>query len=178
MRTQLVTGALAVVATSALVGLGPSTAAPGTDPAAPEKTHEVGTLIECAGYAGKVPVRVNLYENDTYGNTLEVLVHDGTRREVGRTVETKKPFVVGEDVLARTRVGGKPIRIHGTTEPTGKVKRVREVIEDAGERIVVRGTHAILDPKIVARYAGTQGRLTCDNAFHFDLRITKTSLVD
>ena len=177
MRTQLLTGALAVVATSALVGLGTTTATARVAPA-PEKTREVGTLIECAGYVGKVPVRVNLYENDTYGNTLEVLLHDGTRREVGRSVDTKKPFVVGEDVLARTRVGGRPIRIHGTTEPTGEVKRVHDVIEDAGERIVVRGTHTILDPKIVARYAGKQGRLTCDNAFDFDLRVTKTSLVD
>ena len=55
---------------------------------------------------------------------------------------------------------------------------MHDVIEDAGERIVVRGTHAILDPKIVARYAGTQGRLTCDNAFDFDLRVSTTSMVD
>ncbi|MFC7495016.1 MULTISPECIES: hypothetical protein [unclassified Nocardioides] len=175
MRTQLVTGALAVVATSALVGLGASTAGAQTpDPSAAGTTHEVGTVIECAGFAGKVPVRVNFYENETYGNTLEVLVHDGTRREAGRTVETKKPFVVGEDVLARTRVAGKKIRFHGTTEPTGKVKRIRDVRDDGGLHIVARGTHTILDPKIVATYAGTAGKLTCDNAFHFNLEVTKT----
>ena len=53
MRTQLLTGALAVVATSALVGLGTTTATARVAPA-PEKTREVGTLIECAGYVEKV----------------------------------------------------------------------------------------------------------------------------
>ncbi|MDF1602537.1 hypothetical protein [Nocardioides sp. YIM 152315] len=172
MRTQLIPGALAVVATSALVGLGTTTASARTT------THEVGTVIECAGHAGKVPVRVNLYESKTHGNTLEVLVHDGTGREAGRTVETRKPFVVGEDVLARTRVGGKRVRFHGTTEPTGEVKRIRRVEEDAGQRIVTNGTHTILDPKIVAVYAGKQGRLTCDHAFDFDQLVRRTSLVD
>jgi hypothetical protein len=182
MRTQLITGALAVVATSALLGLGTTTASARTtgntpDPSTPGTTHEVGTVIECAGFAGRVPVRVNFYENETYGNHLEVLVHDGSRREAGRSVETEKPFVVGGEVHAATRVGGRKIRFHGTTEPTGKVKRVRTVEEDAGLRIVSQGTHTILDPKIVADYAGKQGKLTCDNAFDFDLRVTKTSMV-
>src|SRR6478609_4740548 len=109
--TQLIAGALAVAATSALIGLG---AAPGDaqlpnphvlsdrtpDPTAPGTTREIGKLLECTGTAGTTPVRANIYQNRTYGNHLEILVHDGTPEEAGVSREAAKPFVVGKKVRA------------------------------------------------------------------------------
>jgi hypothetical protein len=180
MRSQLLTGALAVAATSALVGLGASTASaqiPGQP--AEGTTHERGTLIECTGTVGDTPVRANIYQNRTYGNFLELLVHDGTKQEAGASLEKRKPFVTGTKVRAAGKVGGHRLRITGTAKPTGEVKRIREVIpNDGGMRIVTTGTHRLLAPVLTASYDGETGTLTCDNAFHFRLKVTKTSIVD
>jgi len=179
---QLITGALAVAATSALIGLG---AAPGNaqlpdaqtpDPMTPGVTHERGKLLECTGRAGTTPVRANIYQNQTYGNHLEVLVHDGTPDEAGVSREAATPFVVGHRVRATARINGQKVTISGTAKPTGKVKRVHDVVEDAGLRIVSKGTHKILQPVLTVSYDGRTGRLTCDNAFAFNLKVTKTSI--
>lgn len=181
--TQLITGALAVAATSALIGLG---AAPGNaqilddqapDPMTPGVTHERGKLLECTGTVGRTAVRANIYQNRTYGNHLEVLVHDGEPNEAGASRETAKPFVVGHQVRAKARIGGKKVTISGTAKPTGKVKRVHEVIDDAGLHIVSTGTHKLLRPALTVSYDGRSGRLTCDSAFAFNLKVTKTSSV-
>lgn len=180
MRTQLLTGTLAVAATTALVGLGAGTASAQTpDPMAEGTTHERGTLIECTGEVGDTPVRVNIYQNRTYGNYLELLVHDGTKQEAGASLERRKPFVTGAKVRAAGEVGGHRMTVSGSAKPTGETKRVREVIpNDAGMRIVTTGTHRLLAPVLTARYDGDTGTLTCDNAFHFRLKVTKTSIVD
>ena len=75
--TQLITGALAVAATSALIGLG---TAPGNaqipDSMQPGTARERGALIECTGHAGKTKVLANVYQNRTYGNYLEITVNN------------------------------------------------------------------------------------------------------
>ena len=181
MRTQLFTGALAVAATTALVGLGADTASARTADSMQDGTsRERGTLIECVGKAGSVPVRANIYQNKTYGNHLELLVHDGVKgKEAAAGLEKRKPFVTGTKVRAAGKVGGHRMVITGTAAPTGEVKKIREVIpNDGGTRIVSRGTHALLAPLLTVSYNGKTGELTCDNAFRFDLKVTKTSLVD
>jgi len=180
MRTQLLTGALAVVATSALVGLGADTASARTpDPMAEGTSHERGTLIECTGRIGETPVRANIYQNKSYGNYLELLVNDGSKHEVGASLTKRKPFVTGSLVRAAGKVGGKRLTIIGTAKATGETKRIREVIpNDAGMRVVSTGTHRLLDPVLTASYDGESGTLSCARAFHFRLKVTKTSIVD
>jgi len=179
--TPLITGALAVAATSALIGLG---AAPGNaqtpdgqipDPMTPGVTHERGTLLECTGTAGTTPGRANLYQNRTYGNHLEVLVHDGTPEEAGVSREAATPFVVGHRVRATAKIGGRKVTISGTATPTGKVERVHEVVDDGGLHIVSKGTHRLLAPVLTVTVGDRTGRLTCDGAFVFNLKVTKTS---
>src|SRR3954453_7963223 len=145
MRTQLITGALAVAATSALIGLGTApgnaqTLDPRPDPMTPGVSHERGALLECTGTAGTIPVRANLYQNKTYGNYLEVLVHDGTAEEAGASRESATPYIAQGKVRAAARIDGKKMVITGTVKPTGEVKKVKEVVEDAGLRIVSTGT--------------------------------------
>ncbi|MBA2952675.1 hypothetical protein GON03_21875 [Nocardioides sp. MAH-18] len=180
MRSQLLTGALAVAATSALVGLGAGTAsAQSPDPMTEGTSHERGTLIECTGTVGDTPVRANIYQNRTFGNFLELLVADGTPDEAGASLEKKKPFVTGTKVRAAAKVGGHRLTITGTAKPTGETEHIREVIpNDGGLRIVTTGTHLLLAPVLTATYDGETGALTCDNAFRFRLKVTKTSIVD
>lgn len=176
--TLLVPGALAVVATSALVGLGGAASAHAPDPSATGTTHERGALIECTGTVGSRPVRANLYQNTTFGNFLEVLVADGTSDEAGRSVQADKPFLDGKRVTAVTTVAGKRLTVTGTARRTRAVERVHEVEEDAGLRIVSTGTHRMLAPRLTVTYGAESGRLTCDNAFRYRLEVTRTPIVD
>jgi hypothetical protein len=182
--TQLITGALAVAATSALIGLG---AAPGNaqtldrtpDPMQPGVTVERGLLIACTGDLDGRPVRVNLYENRTYGNYFEAQLGEGLGSdEVGVSRQVKKPFVRDGRVRGAARLDGQRLRVTGTATTTKKVTPVREVIEDAGLRIVSKGTHTRLRNDLVVRYGNRSTVLTCSDAFAFRLKVTKTSIVD
>jgi len=190
--TQLITGALAVVATSALVGLAaaPTDAKPAQPDhtsavqervvaKAPGVTRERGVLLECRGTLGERQVIVNLYENRTHGNFLEIQVGEGGGAdEVGVSRESDRRFVRGTKVRAGAKLAGKKATITGTAKPTGKVKKVHEVVEDAGERIVSTGTHRLLKPRVTFTYDGESTKLTCDPAFIYKLKVTKTSIVD
>lgn len=175
--SQILTGAL-VVATSALVGLGGAASAHTPDPSATGTSHERGALLECTGTAGSVPVRANLYQNETFGNFLEVLLNDGTADEAGRSVQADKPFLTGKKVRATTKVAGKRVTITGTAKKTHTVKRIHDVYDDAGLRIVSTGTHRMLAPKLTVTVGDQSGTLSCDNAFLYRLKVVKTSLVD
>jgi hypothetical protein len=192
--TQLITGALAVAATSALVGLAaaPTDAKPAQPErtsaaqervvakAAPGVTRERGVLLECRGTLGDRPVIVSLYENRTHGNFLEIQVGEegGGSDDIRVSRETDRRFVRGTKVRAGANMVGKKATITGTAKPTGKVKRVHEVIEDAGERIVSTGTHRRLKTRVKFAYDGESTKLTCSPAFIYKLKVTKTSIVD
>lgn len=175
---QLITGALAVAATSAFIGLG---AAPGNaqlpDPTKPGVTHERGILLECTGDLGTRPVRVNLYENRTYGNYLELQLGEGDH-ETSVSRQSKKPFVTKGKVRATARLAGKKAAITGAAVKTTKVTPVHEVTEDAGLRIVSEGTHTRLRTDLTFSYGKHSTDLECGNAFAYRLKVTKTSIVD
>ena len=177
--TQLITGALAVAATSALIGL---SAAPGNaqtpDPTTPGVTHESGVLLECTGDLGPRPVRVNLYQNRTYGNYLEIQLGEGGSDEVGVSRRARKPFVQRGQVSATARLAGSRASVAGTAVRTTKVTRVHEVVEDAGLRIVTTGTHTRLRDDLTFTYGKRSTPLECSTAVVYRLKVTKTSIVD
>lgn len=196
--TQLITGALAVVATFALVGLGAApTGASTTEvdstksstvqsstadqaPVAAKKpgvTKERGILLECTGALGDRGVIVNIYENRTHGNFLEVQVGEGGGAdEVGVSVESKSRFLKGKKVRATTKLDGKKAVIAGTAKRTKKVKHIHEVVEDAGERIVSDGTHRMLKPRLTFKLGKQSTPLSCDTAFAYKLTVTRTPI--
>src|SRR6478609_125941 len=181
--TQLITGALAVAATSALIGLG---AAPANaqildarpDPMTPGVTHERGVMFDCTGTLGKQPVIVNLYENRTYGTFLEAQYGEGDRHEVSIAKQVRRPFLHDGVVRARVRLAGKPLTVRGTAAPTRKVTKIHEVVEDAGLRILTEGTHRRFAHDLTVAYRGRSSALACDPAVAFRLKVTKTSMLD
>jgi hypothetical protein len=182
--TQLISGALAVAATSALIGLG---AAPGNaqildgqlpDPMTPGVTHESGIMFDCTGKLGKQPIRVNLYENRTYGNYIEAQYGEGDRHEVSAAKQVERPFLRDGRVRGKVTLAGKPLAVTGTATPTKSVKRIRDVVEDAGLRIVSRGTHRRYAHDLTVSYRKHSTRLNCDPAVAFRLKVTKTSITD
>jgi len=169
--TMLITGALAVAATSSLFGW--SNAAYAGEPTT---TNEKGILLECSGTWKGEDVYASVYENETYGNTVQVVIGDGD--VAGGIRETTRAFKDGRDVRAVLKLKGKRAVIEGTARAVGKKTLVHEEHDDAGQHITVDGTHRRLANDLTLTWRGTTLPLDCDNAFVYDLQVTKESTVD
>lgn len=178
--TQLTLGALAAVATSALTGLGiaaPATAmtASADQVTASTTTHEVGNVIECTGTIRGRAVWASLYENNTYANVIQVVIGDD-EDQVGNSREVAAGFIDHQQVHGSLKVGGKKAVIDGTASRHGKRKPVHEEYDDAGQHITVDGYHRRLDADLTLTWRQRTAPLTCDNAFHYDLQVTKEDI--
>ena len=172
--TQLITGSLAVAATSALIGLGAPAGAAG--PTEPTTTHERGIVIECTGTIKGRPAYVSLYENDTHTNVIQVLIGDDDR-QVGRSREVEAGFLDRRQVFGALEVGGKRAVVEGTAHRVGRRIGVHEEHDDAGEHIVIDGHHRRLATDLELSWRRSTAPLDCDPAFVYDLEVTKTPVV-
>ena len=166
-----ITGALAVATTSSLIGWG--TAAYAGEPTI---THEKGILLECSGTWRGHDVYTSLYENNTYGNTIQIVIADGD--VAGGLRETTKAFKDGRDVRGVLKLKGKKAVIDGTARAVGKKTPVHEEHDDAGQHIIVDGTHRQLANNLTLTWKGTTVPLDCENAFVYDLQVSKESTVE
>ena len=169
--TGAVTGALAVVASSGLIGLG-SPASAGE----PTTTRERGIVIECTGTIKDRPVYTSLYENDTVRNTIQVLIGDDSH-QVGGSRDADKDFRTGRKVRGTLAVGGSRAVIAGTARKVGERIAVHEEHDDAGQHITIDGFHRRLKTDLTLTWKGASAPLTCENAFVYDLQVTKESTV-
>lgn len=168
MRTTLITGALAVVATTALMG-GSATAQE------PTTTHEHGIVIECTGTLGDREVWTSVYENNTVKNVVQVVVGDDG---LGSSRESARAFKVGRDVRATMKLAGKRVVIDGTARVVGQKIAVHEEHDDGGQYITVDGTHRRIATDLTMTWKQRTVPLTCDDAFAYDLDVTKEPAVD
>ena len=180
---------LALLATTALIGLGGLTTtataqtadASGAHRAAESTTtHEKGLVIECGGVLDGRDVYVSLYENGSFGNGVQVGVggeDDATQVLDGR--ETTDPFRVGSKVRATLRLDGEKAVVSGVAKRLGKKVAVHEEYDDAGNAIVVDGTHRrFRTTRLSLVWDGAGTRLDCGTAFAYDLDVTKTPIGD
>ena len=162
IRPAIVAGALLATAAATFTS-SPATAA--------TTTVEKGVVIECTGLLDGQDVYVSLYENNRYTNVVQVNVgEDGASREVRDIVRAGR-------VRAAVAVDGDTARVTGTVKVTGQPTRVHEEIDDAGQHIVSDGTHRAISTRLRVAFRGERTRLTCDNAFRYRLRVTKTPSV-
>lgn len=170
--TQLTLGALAATATYALTGLG--IASPAT---AATATHEVGNVIECTGTIQGRAVYASLYENNHYGNEIQVVIGDGDD-QVGNARKVAGGFIDHKQVHGSLVVGGKRAVIDG--HASRKVRRtpIHEEYDDAGQHITVDGYHRKLAKDLTITWRKRTVQLTCDNAFFYDLQVTKEPIED
>lgn len=170
--TQPTTGAvagLAVIAASALIGLG--TAAP-AHAATTTTTREVGNLLECTGTWKGRDVYASLYENRTYGNTIQILIGDGDH-QVGGSRNPEGELLEAGQVHGSLKIGRKRAVIDGTAHRVGKKVAVHEEHDDAGQHITVDGFHRRLANDLTLAWRSRTVPLACGNAFHYDLQVTK-----
>jgi hypothetical protein len=169
---QLITGALAVAATSALIGLGGAAQA-----GEPTTTRERGIVVECSGTVHGRTVYASLYENNHYGNELQLLIGDDDD-QVGGSRKDRDGFLERGLVRAAMKVDGDRARITGTARKAGRTTPVHDEYDDAGQHITAVGTHRRLATDLQLTWRGRTAPLDCDTAFVYDLKVTKESTVD
>jgi hypothetical protein len=163
---QLTTGILAAVATSSLIGMG-SAAQAGES----TTTTEKGTVLECSGTWRGEHVFSSLYENETYGNTIQVVIGDGD--VAGASRNTTRDFLDGRSVRGVLKLDGRRALIEGRAHAVGKTTAVHEELDDAGQHITTDGTHRRLASTLRLTWKGTTVPLDCADSFVYDLQVTK-----
>ena len=129
--------------------------------------------MECTGSRHGLDAYVSLYENDVYGNTVDVILDDDPAQAASRR---PRDVLAGGEVRTGVTIAGHRARIRGTADRVGRRTPVHAVTDDAGQRIVVDGFHRRLATDLVLRYAATRVPLTCAPAFFYRLDVTKTDI--
>jgi hypothetical protein len=168
------TGAVAVLATSALIGAGAAApASAGTNSTATERGH----VIECTGAIGDRSVYASVYENDPYANVIQVVIGDDDH-QVGNSREVADGFLDHGKVLGSLRVGKRKVVVSGSAVRVGKRIAVHEQYDDAGQLITVDGIHRRLRTDLEVTWGRRSAPLTCDNAFFYRLQVTKEDVTE
>ena len=168
-KTSRGLAAAGLLATAIVAGISTTGSA---QAAAPGWKKERGIVIECTGDKHGVQVWTSVYENQRYGNAVQVVIGDPDDGN-GNLRETRETFLVDGVVKASVKVSGRKAVIKGTAERYGARTKVYEEYDDAGYLIKTRGFHRQLRTDLVARYAGKVVPLTCDPAFFYDLEVKK-----
>ncbi len=158
--------AAAGLLTTVLVG------APAAQAASPQWKTERGIVLECQGEAHGLRVWTSVYENQRYGNVVQVVIGDPDDGN-GSSRNTDSKFLVDGLVRASVKVDGKRALVEGAAERFGARTRVYEEYDDAGFLIKTRGFHRQLVTDMGFRYAGKSVPLACDTAFVYDLEVKK-----
>ena len=169
--SQLITGALAVVATSGLVGPGSAAYA-----GEPTTTHEKGLVLECSGTWRGSEVFASLYENSTAGNIIQVVIGGGD--VAGGSRQARHAFKDRHRVHGALRLEGRRAVVEGTARAVGRRTAVHEEHDDAGQHITVDGTHRRLASTLTLAWRGTTVPLDCAGSFLYDLSVTRASVTD
>ncbi len=176
MKKQILTAA--TFATAALMMSGSPASAVLAQEAGEGATtnRERGLVMECHGDAKGLEVYAELYENNHAGNHIQVVL-GGSDSGVGNDKWVDYSIRQGSKVRAAIRVDGARALVKGTAKKFGAKTPVHESFDDAGYAVEIDGTHKQLRTDLVLKYDGTTVPLTCDNAFVYDLMVTKTPIV-
>ncbi len=175
MNAHRILTAAFLAATALAAGSAPASAMQTDDFGTPTSERERGIVMECYGSADGLQAYASLYENDKYGNVLQVVLGDPDDGN-GRSKEVKQAFLKNGKVRASISVDGDKAKIRGTARKVGTKKKVHEVHDDAGYLITIDGTHRRLATDLVLSYDGVRVPLTCDPAFRYDLMVVKEQI--
>ena len=176
MNTHRTLTAAFLAAAALTIGSAPATAMQADEPGASTTHRERGIVLECRGDLDGTAVYTSLYENDVYGNWFQVVLGDPDAGN-GRSRTVKRAILEDGKVRASIKLDGAKAVVRGTASKVGKKKPVHEELDDAGYFIVNHGTHRRLRNDLAFEYDGKATRLTCDPAFAYNLKVTRTPIV-
>lgn len=132
-------------------------------------------MIECTGTIRGRTVYASLYENNTYANVIQVVIGDDGN-QVGNAREVAAGFIHEKRVHGSLRVGGDRAVIDGYASRHGKRIAVQDEYDDAGQHITADGYHRKLATDLTLTWLHHTKQLTCDNAFFYNLTVTKEDI--
>lgn len=136
--------------------------------------NQVGKVIEATGSADGLDVSLSLYENQKYGNSLQVVLGDPELDKIG-TAEQTEPFVVDGQVDVTVQIDGRPARLTGSVAEIGTSKLV-EPIQDAGEQLVTKSRQTQLSAVLTVTYDGVTVPLEAAPAFAYYNEVRRVAL--
>jgi hypothetical protein len=151
-----------------------------------EVTNEQGVAFAGFGELDGRQVFVEIYGNSLYGSQATVVVEQPGGPELSASVELAADDLLDGDVevdaaLSRNTRGGlaptrSRVQIAGTWEASGPSTEIDETFEDAGYLIHTTGTNTPLAADVVVTIDGKAVTVEMQDAFAFDLTITRTAL--
>ncbi len=138
--------------------------------------RERGVVLEGSGSADGLDVMVLVYDNDRHGSSIQVVLGDPDDGGQIGWAEQKEPYVVDGRLAASVEIEGQVLTVSGSVTETGKPKQVHEQHQDAGEQIIVKGTHVQLLTDVSASFGDAVVGLQFAPAFAFDLEVRKVRL--
>lgn len=171
--------AVAAAGLTGLTALAPVHASPTSSPTSGERAEsstqrEIGNVIECIGRINGKRAYVSLYENDQYVNVIQVVIGDNGN---GHSREVPRGFIDDRTVRGSVQMDRQRAVVRGTARRVGKKIPVHEEIEnDAGQRITIDGFQRRIVAGLTLRHGRARKPLTCDTAFHYNLKVTKEDL--
>ena len=132
-------------------------------------------MLEGSGEAGGLAVSATVYENDRYGNSVQVVLGNPDDDRIGYA-EQEQAFLVDGHLTATVEIEGRAAVLSGTVVPSGRPERLVDPGQDAGEQRVVRGTHTALVTDVVLTYDGITVPLQFSPAFAYDLEVRSVDL--
>lgn len=179
-RAGLITATLIGIAAPALTLTAPAVAltaeSTAESTAGPTTVHERGIVLECAGTLRGQEVHAEVYENDTYGNTVVVVIGDLDAGGAAGHRDTKASLWSGTQVKARVKVDGRRATVSGDARKVGRKKAVHDEFDDGGQHVVADGFHRRVRHDLSLTYAKQTVPLTCETAFFYDLQVTKEDI--
>ena len=101
--------------------------APAAQAASPEWKTERGIVLECQGEAHGLRVWTSVYENQRYGNVVQVVIGDPDDGN-GSSKSTESKFLVDGVVKASVKVDGKRALVEGAAERHGARTKVLRAV--------------------------------------------------
>jgi hypothetical protein len=154
-------------------------AAPAQSASEAVTTFEKGHVLACSGKAGKRSVTVELYDNSVHGSFVSVAV-EGPDGQFGGSSTPAKLFNKGSvraklpiKRLDEQEIPAGTASIQGIYAPTDEPRPVHDTYEDAGWIVESIGTNQSLKSKVRVNLLSKSVRLTCNEAFAYDLKVTK-----
>lgn len=143
---------------------------------APSVETERGIVLEGTGSWQGQDVMVTVYENQRYGNSVQLVVGDPDAGGAIGYVESTDPFVVDGELSVEVEVDGRTAVLAGTVTEAGRPERIHDALQDGGEQINSRGTHTALAVDATLELGGAEAALTFSPAFAYDLEVQKVAL--
>ncbi len=130
--------------------------------------RERGLVLEGTGTWRGQPVQVFVYENQKYGNSLQIVIGDPDGKHAIGSGEGRDAYVIDGVLNVGLDVDGDLAVVKGSVTESGDPKPVEESAPD-GELVTASGTHTPLLVEATFEYRGETIDLNFAKGYEFDL---------